>query len=81
MPGTERAEPRRLPSALRAKAITGRRTRSLMRLATRPTTPWCHVRIEQADAVAHRAIRVAQARDRRQRRALHLRFDFAALRR
>jgi hypothetical protein len=38
-PATERAEPRNVPSPARANAITGRRMRSLMRLATRPTTP------------------------------------------
>ena len=79
IPGTERAEPRRLPSALRANAITGRRTRSLMRLATRPTTPWCHSASNRHTPWRTGPSGSRSARDRRQRRALHLRFDFAAL--
>ena len=81
MPGTERAEPRNVPSALRANAMTGRRTRSLMRLATSPTTPWCQSASNRHTPwrVGAFAVGLAQALHRRQRHALHARFDLAAL--
>ena len=80
MPGTERAEPRSAPSSLRANAMTGRRMRSLMRLATSPTTPWC-----QSGSNRHTPWRVGPRRGSRkrlhrgERRDLHARLDLAAL--
>ena len=53
-PATERAEPRSEPSSARAKAITGRCSRSLMRPATSPTTPLMPALVEQTQARAPR---------------------------
>ena len=81
-PATERAEPRSMPPRPPARRrSTGRRSCSLTRLATRPTTPWCQLGIEQAHAARRllAASRLAQRAHRGQRLRLHARLDLAAL--